>query len=105
MAPEGRSEFKRVQLEAGSMRKRRSSAYIASQTAQALMWGPKTRKGIAEYVGVKKYDSTVIMRYVIQYKTDGMVYIEGWENAASPRYAWQPSPYLHPDAPRPEKLQ
>lgn len=87
------------------MRKVRSSAYIASQTAQALMWGPKTRKEVAEYVGVQKSDSAVIMRYVEQYKTDGMVHISGWDNAASPRYAWQPSPYLNPDAPRPEKQQ
>lgn len=81
----------------------RSTAYIASQAAQALMWGPKTRKQIADYVGVNNYDSTGVMKYVMQYKNDGLVYIEGWDNAASARYAWQPSPYLHPDAPRPEK--
>lgn len=80
---------------------RRPSAEFAAVLVKALMLSPSTKTEVGLKIGISPRNAKNIKFYLEAFHDAGLTYILEWRNAASPVWAWQPEPYLHPDADRP----
>lgn len=85
------------------MKEHRSSGEIAAEIAASLMWGPKPRAEIAEAVGVPLDKSSLLNKYLKQFRASGCIYVQGFTKLGREVFAWQPKPFEVPDAVKPAK--
>ena len=80
-----------------------SQADYMAKTAATILVGPVTLTAICHSIGLPERSTDKAAVYVGALKRAGLVYIQSWLSFTSALYAWQPQPFLLPDAPRPDR--
>lgn len=74
---------------------------MAAILAEELMRRPCSLKALCLALGLRDRSTDRVRGYLEEFQRRGLVYVHSWFRSQSAFYAWQPQPWLMPNAPQP----
>lgn len=79
----------------------RKTVDLAAIVAAEIMKGPSSLKALCLALGVRDRSTDFARQYVEAFRAQGLVYVHSWWRNQYELWAWQPQPFMLPDAPKP----